>query len=97
MTDQDVLAVLDRLESILAAPLDHPNAQAVAEWHEAFRQAVAEAERGLRWPEVKVRAKVLGVLLSRRVALLQDAQKALKGRLDRVATGRRALTAYHAK
>jgi hypothetical protein len=97
MTDQEVLQVLDQLEGILSAPLELPNAKAVAEWHEAFRRAAAAAERGPRWPEVQVRAKVLGVLLSRRVALIQDAQKTLKLRLDKVATGRRAIAAYRGR
>ncbi|MGA2080939.1 MAG: hypothetical protein ABSH53_10075 [Holophaga sp.] len=94
MTDLEVLAVLDRLEPLLAVPADLPNDQAVAQWHEAFKQALAGAEHGPRWPEVQARAKVLGVLLSRRVAQLQSAQEALRRSLGRVATGRRALNAY---
>jgi hypothetical protein len=94
MTDQDVIAVLDRLESLLGAPLDRSDARAVADWHEAFKRAVAGAERGSRWPEVQARAKVLGRLLSRRMALLQAAQDALRQDLAKVASGRKALAAY---
>ena len=83
MTDQDVIAVLDRLESLLGAPLDRSDAR-----------AVAGAERGSRWPEVQARAKVLGRLLSRRMALLQAAQDALRQDLAKVASGRKALAAY---
>jgi hypothetical protein len=94
MSDHDVLQVLDRLAFLLRTPVEHPNAQAIAEWHEEFKRSVATAERGPRWTEVKDRAKVLGVLLSRRMALLQGAQRILKQKLNRNTTGRRALTAY---
>jgi hypothetical protein len=94
MTDQDVLVVLDRLEAILAAPLEHPNGQAIADWHEAFKRAVAQAERGPRWPEVQARARLLGRLLKRREALIQDAQKSLRLKLGKYSAGRVALQAY---
>ncbi len=97
MTDQGVLEVLERLEPLLAAPLERPHAQAVADWHEAFKRAVAGAERGPRWPEVQARAKVLGRLLSRRMALLQAAQDALRKDLARFSSGRKALAAYRAQ
>jgi hypothetical protein len=94
MTDEDVLAVLDRLPPLLAVPADLPNGQAIADWHDAFKKALAASERGPRWPEVQARAKVLGVLLSRRVGLVEAAQKAVKRDLDQCLTGGRALSAY---
>ena len=94
MSDQDVLTVLDRLERLLKAPLEHPNGPAIAQWHAEFNRAVAAAERGPRWPEVKLRARVLGIMLSRRMALLQASQKILRQKLTRNAAGRRALGAY---
>jgi hypothetical protein len=75
-------------------PLEHPNAQAIAQWHAQFNTSVASAERGPHWPDVKLRAKVLGIMLSRRVALLQTSQKTLKQQLGKNAAGHRALCAY---
>jgi hypothetical protein len=92
--DDAVLAVLDRLEALLAAPPEEPNAEAIAAWHRSFRQAVAGAERGPRWPEVQARAKVLGALLNRRMALVRAAQDALRRDLAKLAAGRRALSGY---
>ena len=97
MTDQDVLAVLDRLEPLLSGSLDQPEAQAIAEWHQAFREAVAGAERGPGWAEVRARAKVLGTLLNRRVAMLQAAQQGLKDEMGRKAAGQRALHGYQTR
>jgi uncharacterized small protein (DUF1192 family) len=97
MTDQDVRAVLDRLEPLLGGPLEQSDAQAIAEWHQAFREAVAGAERGPGWREIQDRAKVLGTLLNRRVAMLQAAQEGLKAELGKVSAGRRALNAYRSR
>jgi uncharacterized small protein (DUF1192 family) len=97
MTDREVLAALDRLEPLLTGPLEACDAQSVAAWHEAFRAAVAEAERGPGWAEVQARGKVLGNLLNRRMAMLQAAQQGLKAELGKMATGRRALSAYQSK
>jgi hypothetical protein len=94
MTDQEVLAVLDRLEALLATPTEIPNGAAVADWHAAFQGCVARAERGPRWPEVQARARVLRRLLNRRMALIRAAQAERKRELAKVATGRRALNAY---
>ena len=94
MSDHDVLQVLDRLALLLRTPVERPNAQAIADWHDEFKRSVATAERGPGWAEIKDRAKVLGVLLNRRMALIQGAQRTLRQKLDRNVTGRRALTAY---
>ena len=94
MSDLDVLATLDRLERLLGMPLDHPNGAAIAQWRAEFDRHVAAAERGPRWPEVKLRAKVLGVRLSRRMALIQATQDRLKRKLNRNAKGSLALRAY---
>jgi len=94
MTDLDVLAALQRLEPLLSGPAEQPNGEAIAQWHSAFRQALAGAERGPRWTEVQARARVLGNLLNQRMALVQAARDALGRDLAKVASGRRALTAY---
>ena len=65
MSDQAVLDVLDDLERILAMPLEFPNPDLIARWHEAFKASVASAERGPRWPEALARARTLGRLLKR--------------------------------
>jgi len=94
MTDQDVASALDRLEQLLAAPLEFPNAKAVADWHASFKLALAGAERGPQWPALKLRARLLGRQLQRRQALLQEAQRRLKRDLTSFPTSRRALSAY---
>ena len=94
MSDPDVLAVLDRLERLLKTPVEHSATLDLTQWQADFDRAAATAERGPRWPEVQLRAKVLGILLSRRVALLQASQRRLKEKLAGNATGRKALSAY---
>jgi hypothetical protein len=94
MSDLEVLTALDRLERLLKTPLEHSATMDLTTWQAEFDQAAGAAERGPRWPEVLLRAKVLGVLLSRRVALLQASQRSLKQKLARNATGRKALSAY---
>jgi hypothetical protein len=94
MSDLAVFASLDDLERLLALPLEFPNAQAVADWHDGFKKAVAGAERGPRWPEALARARHLGRLLKHREALLRAAQQRLRRDLDKNTVGRRALSAY---
>ncbi len=94
MTDLDVLAALDTLEALLAGPASQPNGDAVATWHEAFKRALAGAERGFRWGEVQARGRVLGNLLSQRMALVRAARDVLGRDLAKVASGRRALKGY---
>ncbi|MDR3670815.1 MAG: hypothetical protein P4L36_08225 [Holophaga sp.] len=94
MSDQDILNVLEQLEPLLRAPLEHPNGDAIALWHAEFNRSVATAERGAHWPDVKLRAKVLGIMLSRRMAMIESSQKTLKQRLTKNANGCRALSAY---
>lgn len=96
MSDRDVLAALDDLERLLAVPMEHAEPGAIGEWHERFRTAVAGAERGPGWPEVLVRAKLLGRLLKRREAMVVAARDSLKRNLEQKGQGRRALTAYGA-
>jgi len=94
MSDLDVLAALDQLERLLKTPVEHSATLDLTQWQADFDRAAAAAERGPRWPEVRLRAKILGIQLSRRVALLQTSQRSLKQRLAGFATGRKALSAY---
>jgi hypothetical protein len=94
MSDQTVLDVLDDLERILAMPLEFPNPDLIARWHEAFKASVAGAERGPRWPEALARARTLGRLLKRREELLRAAQDRVRRELNRFTVSRRALNGY---
>jgi len=97
MSDQDVVAVLDRLEQLLEAPGGPQEAlepQAVAQWQETFDRALATAQRGPRWPEIRLRAKTLKARLDQRVDALRDAQRVIQGELEQGARGRRALAGY---
>ena len=94
MTDQDVTRALDDLERLLGIPLEHLTAQAVADWHAAFKAAAASAERGPQWRQVQLRAKALGRRLKRQEAMLHEAQKAVKAKLETYGQGKRALAAY---
>jgi len=94
MTDLEVLAVLDELERLLEAPVEPLETQAIAQWHDAFMGALAHAQRGPRWPEVRQRAKVLEARLNQRVARVREAQRAVKRELEQGALGQRALAGY---
>jgi hypothetical protein len=96
MTDKAVLEVLDDLESLLGAVVENPDPQAIGRWHDAFKAALASAERGSRWTEVQTRARALGGLLDSQVGRIREAQAAVKLELERGAQGRRALRGYSA-
>ena len=94
MTDLEVLAVLDQLERLLEAPVEPLEAQAIAQWREAFMGALAAAQRGPRWPEIRLRAKALEARLHERVASVREAQRAIQHELEQGALGQRALAGY---
>ncbi len=94
MTDLEVLAILDELERLLEAPVEPLEAQAIAQWHDAFMGALASAQRGPRWPEIRQRAKALETRLHVRVASVREAQRAVQRELEQGALGQRALAGY---
>jgi hypothetical protein len=94
MSDRAVSEVLDQLEILLGGILARPDGQAIADWHQRFRTAVAAAERGPEWPGILARARDLGVLLDQQTTQLQAAQKAVRWELEKGALGQRALKGY---
>jgi hypothetical protein len=96
MTDLDILSSLDSLERLLAGSAGNPDAAAINAWHASFRQALAQAEHGPRWPEIQARGKALGLLLDEQVSLLRTAMARVRRELELGTKGRRALQAYRA-
>ena len=94
MSDRRVEASLDDLEKLLATLMDHPDAEAVATWHSAFKEALAGAEKGPGWPEIAGRGQRLGRLLDERVNQLQALRGAVREELLARTRGRIALSGY---
>jgi flagellar hook-associated protein FlgK len=94
MSDEAVAKTLDNLERLLETLLDRPDPQAVADWHASFREAVAGAERGPRWEELRTRAKELGRRLDERTRQLVALRGAIRQELQAHERGRRALKGY---
>ncbi len=94
MSDTRLTASLDDLERLLGSVLDDPDPQAIAAWHEAFKEALAEAEKGPQWAGIVERAHDLGKRLDQRVAQLQALRGAVREELVAREKGRRALTGY---
>jgi hypothetical protein len=94
MSDAGVTKVLDDLEGLLENLLDDPDPQAVADWHDAFREAVAGAERGPGWQEIRNRAHELGRRLEQRTGQLQALRGAIREELLAQERGHRALEGY---
>jgi hypothetical protein len=92
--DQEVARCLDRLEQLLATPLDAPNGQAFADWNTAFQAALAGAARGPEWPALRVRARILGRRLKHREVMIRAAQAQVQRDMGQIGSGRRALGAY---
>ena len=95
MSDQDVAQAFDALEELLAKATKDPDPEAVATWHEAFKAALASAERGPQWSALKARGRVMEVKLNQAVAVLRTLQDAVKREIDTQGAGQRALSAYH--
>lgn len=94
MTDQDLLRTLDDLERLLATVVEQPDPEAVQHCHEAFSAALAQAERGARWPEVVARAQALKRVLDQSLALLEASREEARQDLAKGVQAQRALTAY---
>lgn len=95
MSDLDLSAILDRLDAMLSAGgEDDLEAQAVAHWNREFNLALADVQRGPRWPEILVRARTLKARLDQRIANLRGEQDVLRAHLQSRAQGTRALAAY---
>jgi hypothetical protein len=94
LSDRDLSQAFDALEDLLAVAADHPDPEVVAAWHEQFKLALATAERGPLWPELKMRGKVLSARLDQRVATLKALQESVKQEMSTQGTARRALSAY---
>jgi hypothetical protein len=94
LSDQDLRQAFDALEDLLAVAADHPDPERVAAWHGQFREALATAERGPQWPELKLRGQVLCARLDQRVATLKTLQESVKQEMNAQGTARRALSAY---
>ena len=94
MSDATVSASLDDLERLLAALVDAPDAGAVQAWHAAFKEALAGAERGPKWPLLAARAKELNQRLDQQMRNLQAIKGAIRLELQAKERGRRALLGY---
>jgi hypothetical protein len=69
LSDEDVARAFDDLEALLNA--GPPEAQAVDAWHQAFKAALAQAERGPSWPGLKARGAKLAARLNEQVESLK--------------------------
>jgi len=95
VSDQDVARAFDALEELLDRSTKDPDPDAVAAWHEAFKAALASADRGPLWPALKARGRAMEVRLNQTVAVLRTLQDSVKREIDAQGAGRRALSAYH--
>lgn len=94
MSDQNVSRALDALEALLKRTAEEPDPTVVAEWHETFKQALAQAERGPQWAELQARGQQLEAKLKQQVLFLKGLQQTVKEELSSQTAGRRALSAY---
>ena len=94
MSDLEISRVFDDLEALLDHTVEDPDPLAVAAWHERFKAALAQAERGPQWPELQARGQALGAKLNQKVSILRALQADLKHEMEAQGTARRALSAY---
>lgn len=94
MSDAKVGESLDRIEAWLADPNSPSESLDLAEWNEAYANAVAQAERGTGWPALVARAHALGEQLNARMELVIRERDEIKIELDSFARGSRALKGY---
>jgi len=94
MSDARIMTVLDDLERLLAGLTDHPDPEAVAVWHAAFKEALAGAERGPQWPGIVSRALELGRRLDQQARQLMAIRGVVRQELEARNRGQRALSGY---
>jgi hypothetical protein len=95
MSDRDLSTALDRLDQLLSPGQENTlEPQAIARWNGEFNLALADVQRGPRWPEILVRARELKARLDQRIAILRSDQALVRHELQAGAQGHRALSAY---
>lgn len=96
MSDRQVRAAVEQMEAWLDDPAWMPDADALSRWDEAFRSALAEAEKGAGWRELTARAHEAGRRLDERSNALAAELAQLKTKLESQDVGSRALRGYRA-
>jgi len=96
MSDAELMRELDRMESWISDPQQMPGPDVLADWNKAFRIAMADAERGLGWPELVARSHALGKRVDGRAVMLAAERDQVRADLDAQERGGRALKGYGA-
>jgi hypothetical protein len=96
MSDAQVRAAIEQMESWLDDPAWVPDAESLTQWDQAFHGAVAKAEKGEGWPELSARAHEAGRRLDERGDALASELALLRTKLHAQDTGARALKGYGA-
>lgn len=96
MKDGQVLSIIDQMESWIEDPAWIPDPDALAQWNTAFQEAMAQADRGPGWEELRQRAHAVGARLEARMVPFVQQRDALKAELDAQERGNRALRGYGA-
>lgn len=96
MSDADVLAAIQALESWLADPQHVLEEAALEAWNRDFRAAVVRAERGPGWDALVARAHALAETVLVRQRVVEAQRDAVRAELEQQAQGGRALKGYGA-
>ncbi|MFN7959478.1 MAG: hypothetical protein U0P46_14280 [Holophagaceae bacterium] len=96
MSDVRVREAVEQMEAWLEDPAWQPDLETLTRWEDAFRVAVAQAEKNLGWPELVQRAHEAGRRLDERSEAMAAELGQLKVRLQAQDQGNRALKGYGA-
>lgn len=96
MSDARVREAVEQMEAWLEDAAWQPDLEALTRWDDAFRFAVAQAEKGRGWPELVQRAHEAGRRLEGRSEVMAAELGLLKARLQAQDQGHRALKGYRA-
>ncbi|MBK8791650.1 MAG: hypothetical protein IPN59_00615 [Holophaga sp.] len=96
MNDGRVRAAIEQMEAWLSDVAWEPDPDALAQWEEEFRMALAQAEKGSGWAALIARAHEAGRMLEARIEVVAEARDRIKAELEAQEQGNRALRGYGA-
>jgi DNA-binding FadR family transcriptional regulator len=94
MSNGELRASIQQMETWVADPGWEPNPEVLAQWDAEFHRALAQAEKGQDWGDLMAWAHAVGRQLEARTLQFAQVRDQMRAELDVYERGSRALRGY---